>query len=74
MESSSNSVIASVKEVSGNLAGRLILHTTELVPNHASYSIEILPRLVKEDTVVLKEGEVIYDTCGKAWEITSIEH
>lgn len=73
MENNSNLVIASVREVFGNLSGRLILHTTELVPNHASYSIDLLPRLVKEDTVVLKKGEVIYDTFGKGWEITSIE-
>ncbi len=72
MENNSKTVIANVREKSGNLEGELIRHTNELVPDHASYSIELIPRLVKKGNADLKEGEIIHDSFGKEWEITKV--
>ena len=72
MENNSKLVIANVREKSGNLEGTLIRHTTEFVPDHASFSIELIPRLVKKGNAELKEGEVIQDSFGKEWEITKV--
>ena len=70
-------VIARVKATSDELTGDLLVHAIapisgQLKEPHFSYSIEPTSRLVKSESMELKEGNVIYDSFGKAWIIVKV--